>query len=188
MNFFTKFRLLIVIVLFSSCGINDLDFEQIDDYSALRVFKTSLTYFTVDQKDFLDTTGAEITIPVDEEAGFLFFINNPSLRSNLEKIEIELEIDNQFDRDFKGKIQFLDDNDIVTHEFDEIFIEAKNSQFKDTLSLLIKDNTRFLTSSKVNFEVELQASTNGSVLDPNVDQTLGFKSVAVYYIRGKLND
>lgn len=189
MKWFKSYKsLLIVLVLLSSCGISDLDLEQIKDYSTTRVFKLALAQFTIDQNDFLDTTGAEITIPIGENAGFLFFINNPSLRSNLEKIKFELEVNNQFNRDFIGEIQFLDDNDNKTHVFDGITIKAKDSLHKQTLELTISNNIQFLNSTKVKFEVQLEPSSDGSVLDPNIDETLKFKSVGVYYIKGEFND
>ena len=189
MKWFKSYKsLLIVLVLLSSCGISDLDLEQIKDYSVTRVFKLALAQFTIDQNDFLDTTGAEITVPVGEEAGFLFFINNPSLRDNLEKIEFELEINNKFNRDFEGKIQFLNANNVKTQSFDDINIKANDTLHKQTLTLFIANNTQFLNSSKIKFEVKILPSSDGSVLDPNVDETLKFKSVGVYYIKGEFND
>lgn len=180
-----KYFYLFSVFLYVSCGINDLDLDQIKDYSTTRVFKTSLAYFTVDQKDFLDASGLEINVPVGEEAGFLFFINNASLRFNLEKIEIEIEINNQFSRDFEGKIQFLDANNNITQDFKDIKIKAKNSSHKQTLSLTIANNVHFLNSTKVRFEIKLKPSTNGSVLNTNVKETLNFKSVGIYYITGE---
>ncbi|MGB0891203.1 MAG: hypothetical protein ACPGUU_02545 [Flavobacteriaceae bacterium] len=189
MRFHKLYKFTVIILLFlTSCGIGDLDFEQIEDYSTTRVFKLALAQFTVDQNDFLDLTGAEITIPIGEEAGFLFFINNPSLRSNLQKIEFEIEINNQFNREFKGKIQFLNNNNQETHVFDDINIKANDAAHKQTLTLIIANNTKFLNSTKVNFEVQLEPSSNGSVLDPGIQRTLNFRSTGVYYLTGKFND
>lgn len=185
MNSPFKFKFLLVfLVLLSSCGIDELDFDQANNYSAVRVFKASLVYFTASQGDFLDATGAEITVPIGDNAGFLFFINNPSLRSNLEKLEIEVEINNQFNREFKGKIQFFDENGVLTQEFDDLNIASKQTNYKNTFTLLIADNVSFLNSTEVRLQVELQPSTDGSVLNPANQETLNFKSTGVYYIKG----
>lgn len=174
--------LLIFVWLMTSC-INDVDFNQIDDFSATPVFKTTLVYFTVTQIDFFDTVNSvELVTPLNDTSDFTI-LKNDFVKNNLLKTELEFKIINKFNRRFKVNISFLDANNNVTHSFSEFNISAKDESFTQKEEIIISTNPSFLSSTKVKVSIKLSPSTDGSVIDPNNPQTLEFNSGGTFYLK-----
>ena len=174
--------LLIIFLGITSC-INNVDFTQVEDFSLTPIFKTPLVNFTVNQTDFFDLVNSlEITAPVDDVSSFTL-LRNKFVNENLIQVELEFEMNNQFDRNFQVKFRFLDDNDKVTHEFSTFNIFAKDATFKQKERIGVSANQLFLSSTKVKVSIVLSPSTDGSVIDPNNPQTLTFKSAGTYYLK-----
>lgn len=169
------------IFLFSSC-IKHLDFEQIEDLTAEPVFKTSLVYFTLNQITFFDRINSlEIVAPISRSSKF-FSLNSTYVRENLIKLELEFEINNEFDRDFTVNFQFLDDNDTITHSFQPFNITA-NTKFSHKEMLLVSENQLFLSSTKIRVLVQLSPSSNGSSIDPAIEKKLVFKTAGTFFLK-----
>ena len=178
MKLFRKFPFLFFF-LFLSC-IKQLDFDQVNDVSISPTYKASLVYFTVNQTDFLLNT-TEIPTVTSE---FPFtIIDNSIIRENLKEVELEFEIRNEFPRNFRINLQFLDDNDLVTYTFSEFIIDSNALNFNRKVSIIIASNLRFLETTKLLFTISLLPSSDGSVLDPDIIQTLAFKLAGTYFFQ-----
>lgn len=174
--------LLILIYLLTSC-VDNIDFDQIDDFSASPVYKSTLVFFTVNQIDFFDVVNSvELVTPLNDTSDFTILKSN-FIRENLIKVELEFKIVNKFDRDFKVNISFLDVNNNVTHSFNEFHVAAENDSFTQTEEVIVASNQSFLSSTKVKVVIELSPSANGSVIDPNNFQTLEFNSAGTFYLK-----
>ena len=69
------------------------------------------------------------------------------------------------------------------HKFDPIIVDANNQNFNQKETIDISGNTEFLSATKIRISVELSPSSDGSVLDPNVEQKLEFKSSGIFYLK-----
>ena len=173
---------LIFILLLSSC-VKHLDFNQIEDLSAKPIFESSLVYFTLNQIDFFDVVNSvEVVTPIDDTSGFTI-LKTKFVRDNLITAELDIQVNNQFDRRFTVNITFLDDNNVETHKFTPIVVSENNQDFKHQEVISISGNAQFLASTKIRISVELSPSSDGSVLDPNTEQKLEFKSSGTFYLK-----
>jgi len=173
---------LIFILMLSSC-IKHVDFNQIEDFSAKPIFESSLVYFTLNQIDFFDVVNSvEVVTPIDDTSGFTI-LKSKFVKDNLIETELNFEVNNQFDRRFTVNITFLDDNNVETHRFNPIIVTENNQNFKQKEIIIIAGNEQFLLSTKVRVSIELSPSSDGSVLDPNTEQKLEFKSSGIFYLK-----
>ncbi|WP_347174139.1 hypothetical protein [Polaribacter uvawellassae] len=173
---------LIFIFLFSSC-IKHVDFDQIEDLTAEPVFKTSLAYFTLNQVTFFDRINSlEIIAPISRTSKFLS-LNSSFVRENLEKLSIEFEIKNEFNRNFTVDFQFLDDNDIVTHSLRRFYIGANNLKYLHNETIIVSGNQKFLSSTKIRVLIQLSPSNNGGGINPNIDKKLVFKTAGTFSLK-----
>ncbi len=173
---------LIFILMLSSC-VKHLDFSQIEDFSAKPIFESSLVYFTLNQVDFFDLINSvEVVTPIDDTSGFTI-LRSKFVKDNLIETELNIEVNNQFDREFTVNITFLDENNIETHAFDPIIVAENNPNFTQKETITISGNEQFLRSTKIRVSIELSPSSDGSVLDPNIEQKLEFKSSGIFYLK-----
>lgn len=173
---------LVFILMISSC-VKHVDFNQIEDLSAKPIIESSLVYFTLDQVDFFDLVNSvEVVTPINDTSGFTI-LNSKFVRDNLISTELNIEVNNQFDRQFTVNIVFLDNNNVEVHKFDPIIVAANNQNFSQKEAIDISGNEQFLSSTKIRISVELSPSSDGSVLDPNVEQKLEFKSSGIFYLK-----
>ena len=89
--------------MFYSC-VDNLDFDQIE-YSATPVYNSPIVYFDLNQNNFIDpTTNTDITA-VSDITDFTY-LDNSFVRDNLQRVELNFEINNQFDnRSFSFSIE-----------------------------------------------------------------------------------
>ena len=173
---------LIFICLFFSC-VKELDFDQVEDLTAEPVFKSSLVYFTLNQIAFFDRINSlEIISPISNNSKFVS-LNSSFVKEHLVKLEIEIEVGNQFDRDFIVTFQFLDDNDVITHNFQPFTIDANNLKFLHKEEIIVASNQLFLSSTKIRVLVQLSPNNNGSVINPNVEKNLIFKTAGTFFLK-----
>jgi len=173
---------LIFILMLSSC-VKHLDFSQIEDFSPQPILESSLVYFTLNQVDFFDQVNSvEVVTPIDDTSGFTI-LKSKFVKDNLIQTELNIEVNNQFDRQFTVHITFLNENDIETHRFDPIIVGENDPNFKQLETVVIAGNEQFLMSTKVRVSIELSPSSDGSVLDPNIEQKLEFKSSGIFYLK-----
>lgn len=168
--------------MFSSC-MKHVDFDQVDDFSATPVFKSSLVYFTLNQVNFFDVVNSvEIVSSINDVSGFTI-LKSSFVRNNLIRAELNFEINNQFNRRFTVNIEFLDDYNTITHTFNPPVVSANNEEYTFKEKIEIANNQLFLSSTKVRVSIKLSPSNDGSVIDPNVEQTLVFKSAGTFYLK-----
>lgn len=168
--------------MFTSC-LDHVDFSQIEDASFKPVIESSLVYFTLNQIDFFDSVNsAEVVTPINDTSGFTL-LKSKFVNENLVRAELTFKVNNQFNRRFTVNITFLDDANNETHKFNPIIVGENNNDFTHQEDFNISGNQQFLSSTKIRISIELSPSSDGSVIDPNVDQKLEFKSSGIFYIK-----
>ena len=180
MNAIKTIYFLTCIFFFTSC-VDNLDFSQIEDYTASPVFKSSLVYFTMTSSNFIDPiTGNEITDLPADVSDFKIF-NNDFFKNNVTKIEFNLEIKNQLNRSFIANIDLLDENNAVTYSFSPLIINANNLDFTHLETIEINTNQNILNTTKVIVKVDILASSNP--LNPTDTNEFEFKSSTTLYLK-----
>ncbi|UTD16475.1 hypothetical protein HER15_13750 [Tenacibaculum mesophilum] len=173
------FFILFVLITHMSC-IKDIDFSQAEDIEITPVIVASLVYANLDQTSLVTPTGIEIARI--REVSRLEVFNNEGAE-DLNKIELNFEINNPFDRNFKLNFNFLDENNAVTYRVTSINI-PKNTQtfnFQEVIDVL--SNSSILNSTKIELILELLPSSDGTVIDINEPKKFTFKSAGTLYFK-----
>lgn len=181
-NIKASFLFLSLICLSISC-VKNLDFEQMDDFSPTPIYTSPLVYFTLNQNYFYNPIAlSDILIPVEDISDFTV-LENSYIRKNLIKVELEFNIENQFDRQFELKIEFLNANNSITHTFTPFLVNPNDSNFIRKEVIQIANNLSFLSTKKVKVSIRMYPSNNGLNLNPNQEQKLLFKSVGTFFLK-----
>lgn len=171
-------HLFIVFAAFSSC-VDNLNFNQIE-YSATPVFNGPIIFFDLDQNNFIDpNTNAEIN-SISDESDFTY-LDASVVRDNLERVELNFEINNQFDRIFSLSIEFLNENNTPTNPIITFTANPNELLVPPVETIVIANNQAFLQTRKV--RVTIQLSSGSTPLSPNFIQNLSFKSAGTFYVR-----
>lgn len=165
--------------LMSSC-VNNLDFNQINEVSNTPVFMSSLIYFTVVEDHFLDSSGLLTGLTITDVSEFKVF-ENEDISKNLQAIDLSIEIKNEFNIQFVGQIQFLDDNDVLKYELTTLNINPNQLNFSYLEKVEINTNQSLLEARKIKVIIHLPTGT--STLNAHENEELEFKSALTYYIK-----
>ncbi len=169
------------IMLLTSCS-ERLDFSQIEDFAWTPVVESSLVFFTLNQRSFFDDVHTLEEQSVVNDVINFSFLQNEWVQERLVKVDFEIQVNNQFDRDFEAILVFLDANNVQTYTIPPLFIPKNDEDFSHTERIDIHENEQFLRATKVQVIIQLLPSTDGTSLDPLVAQTIQFKSAGTFYL------
>lgn len=178
MTNYKKLSLFFSLIVFFSC-VDNLDFDQIDEYTYAPVYTSSLAYFKILPVQFFDVSG---TIPVSEiidETEFRIF-DTTYIRDNIIRLAIDIETKNEIDSDFLVQINFLDDNNLITHQFNTIRVSANNLNHTFNESVQVSTNQNLLNTTKVSMTIRLDNPS--PPLNPSDSSELELKSSITIYL------
>ena len=138
-----------------------------------------LVFFELDQRDFLDENDQEISVVSDITV--FRILNNTVLKENLVELAIDFEIENGFNRSFLLDFVFLDEDENITYDIDDLTINAGDLEYSSTRSIVIETSPEFLNSTKVRVDVVLSPSS--TMLNPDIEKTFKFKSSGTFYLK-----
>lgn len=176
---FTRNALSFIVLFFIFSCSEKLDFSQLEDYRITPEYTVSLTYFKVTPIRFFNpTTGIQESERTDV-TDFKVFENN-LLRNHLVKVDFDVKIKNEIDKDFTLEITFLDSNSNETHRFQDITVSASdlNFEFNETIDVTLKPSLK--NTSKVKIRVKI--NNPNPPLSPSDTSEFEFKSSAKIYI------
>lgn len=176
--FLRRYSLLLLGFILNSC-VENLDFDQ-GEYNASPVLNSPIVFFNLDQNDFIDTTTNTDILCLTEVSNFTYFAG-PFFRDNVERVELSIEVNNQFNRSFTFTMDFLDDNDQVVYSIASFTAPPNQMVTPSITPIIISDNQNFLNTRKIRIIVKMSAST--VPLNPNIIQNVSFKSAGTYYVR-----
>jgi hypothetical protein len=164
---------------FSSC-IDNLDFNQIE-YSATPIYNSPIVFFDLTQSDFIDSTTNTDILRVEDVTDFTY-LETSFIRDNLERVELNFEVNNQFsNRSFSFSFEFLDENNNPTHPVINFTVNPNELLVPQINPIIVANNQGFLTTRRIRVQIVMSAST--TPLNPTVIQNLSFKSTGTYYVR-----
>jgi len=169
--------LLFILPFFISC-VDNADFDQIN-LDIDPIINTPLVYFELDQLDFLEDTGAE-RITVSDITDVDIF-QSTTIRDNLERMDLIINIRKDFPRGFRVDVTLLDDNLNPTYEFGDILFSSTTTEvdFRENVDVIA--NPGVLNTTKMLVELSL-LGTSGTPIDADVEWELEFRSVGVFYL------
>ena len=178
--FLKRYSVLFFLFLaFSSC-IDNLDFNQIE-YSATPIYNSPIVFFDLTQSDFIDSTTNTDILRVEDETDFTY-LETSFIRDNLERVELNFEVNNQFsNRSFSFSFEFLDENNNPTHPVINFTVNPNELLVPQINPIIVANNQGFLTTRRIRVQIVMSAST--TPLNPTVIQNLSFKSTGTYYVR-----
>jgi hypothetical protein len=177
MKFYFKLFLLFSLFVASSC-VKDLDFNQAEDLVITPEVAVSLVKSTLNQNQLV-VGGMEVT-SLSQTSEFTAF-DNSIAQEDLRRILFQFEAINTFDRDFTIDFIFYDEFDVETYRIPTLVINANDDEFSMNDEVIIANTPRFLESTQIEVQFNLMPSSDGSTLDPNVPDTLTFKSAGIFY-------
>ena len=95
------------------------------------------------------------------------------------KLDFNIEIKNEFDKVFIIQIEFLNQNNSLTHRFEEIKISANDLDFKFLEEIDVNSNQNVKNTTKVRINVKLENPL--LPIDPNDTTELELKSSLKLY-------
>lgn len=164
-------------LILGSC-VDNIDFSQAEDASITPVVAVSLVNANITQNDLV-VGGSEVgTIT---QTSVVSILDNGIARNDLDRAVFRFEVNNQFNRDFRINFIFLDNNDVSTNNDITLNIDANNTSFVQENEIIVANNPEFLNTRKIQVELALLPSSDGSSIDINVPTSFDFKSAGTFY-------
>ena len=176
--------LVTLILLFSlqSCT-KDVDFNQIDDARIESEYISTFVYVDLGSTDFLNSLNNE------EEIAFTTdLVKNPfnsSSKTDLVKAEFIVKTNNTFNRNFTLTIFFYNDAEEPIYELGKVFITANSTEEETILTIFENDIDILFVAKKIGFVIEIEESTDGSVISPTDTNSLILQSSVKLYFNFK---
>lgn len=168
----------------TSC-VKDIDFNQANNLVLKPTYVASLLNFSFDQTSFFDkVTNSEI-IAIKNKYRFSF-TDDINAEGKVEKIILDFEFDNPFNREFDLEYTFFDVNDNSTYKSIKISIPANASNFKYQEEILVSNNPNLFNTSQLITLTKLLPSTDASVIDVNTSKELKFTLSGTFYLKVRL--
>lgn len=182
MKFFNNLCIFLCAFMFFSCS-QSLDFNQIDEYTIKPAFSVSLTFFTIDATSFESVAGAPPITEISQKSDVKIF-ESGFIKDNLQQLDFEFEVKNEFSRDFTMEILLLDEDDNLIYKLQDLKISANNLNFKQKEVIDITKNTNVVNFTRV--EVKLSLDDKVTPVDASDIGQINFKSAATIYIEAPL--
>ena len=177
-----KLALFCCLIMFFSCA-EKLDLKQIEDYVATPTYTASLTYFKVTPSLFVNASGIVTDPEIIDVTDFRVF-ENDYIRKNLVKVDFNVEINNQIDRNFDIEVTMLNDNNVPVYNFSNLNVSANEINFTHEEEVDISLFPGIKSATKVRVVIRMQAGS--SPLSPQDIEEFEFKSSAKLYLEVSL--
>lgn len=170
--------LIVFLSLFLNGCVDNIDFSQAEDLEISPAVAVSLVNATITQNELV-VGGAEVGSIT--QTSVVTILDNSIAQNDLISAVFQFEISNQFNRDFRITFSFLDENDVNTNNDITLNIAANDTNFSHEEEIVVANNPTFLNTRKVQVELTLLPSSDGSSIDINVPTSFIFKSAGTFY-------
>ncbi|PQJ22980.1 hypothetical protein [Tenacibaculum sp. SG-28] len=170
-----------IFLLFTSIScVKDIDFGQAEDLILRPEYLISLVYTNLDQTNFTDSSGNEISEITDRTRVDFF---GSFTEDYLQKIDVDIQISNTFNRSFILEFRFVDENNMETYTFPSLSISANSADFRYTEEIDVAVNPAILLTESIDMTLTLLPSPDGSVIDSTQQANFIFKSAGTFYLQ-----
>jgi len=160
-----------------SC-VDDVDFDQANDFEITPVVNLALVFFDVEGNDFINANTQEF-IPVLRDTTRLEFLDDEFFRDDVTRIDFVFEYENTFNRSFTSRAVFISNDNEERFEFNLSAEASPDGTPQITrLEQTVTGDDLMAIQNSISLVVELTPD-NGI---PPVDGTLNFRSRAVYFL------
>ena len=166
-----------------SCS-DELDFNQLDDYVNTPEVTSALVYFTIVPAQYFNADGTVQSNSIEDNSDFRGF-EHAFIRDNVVKLVFNSEFKNEFDRDVTVRIDLLNNNNIITHQFEPVIIQSNDlnpSPFSE--EIIIASNTNVLNTTQLRITVELEDT--GTQMNPSDVSEFELKSAVTFFLESKI--
>lgn len=173
---------LICTVFFFSCS-QTLDFDQINEYTTSPSFSTPLIFFSISPNDFTAPLGNPLTTEISDHTDFKLF-ENKIIKSNLVKLDFNIKIRNEINRDFTLEINLLNESNALIYRLNDLKINANNLDFKQLESIDVRLNPNVKNFTRVQIKLSLDDKT--TPINASDIGNFELKSAATVYLENSL--
>lgn len=174
-----KLLLISFFLLFTSC-VKEVDFNQSDDLSIQPKYVASIVHFTINQDKFIDDLGNEL-VKISEN--FSTPLNTSSVANeNITKAEIQFKTSNTFNRTIIVVLKLYDAVGNATFTFNPITLNPNTSNKIQTQIIQGFDLKNFSRSNMASIEVLLLPSSDGSVIDVNIQKFINVQVSGIFHL------
>lgn len=177
-----KIYTLLCFLVLTSC-YESLDFEQLDNYVSKPVFTSSLIYLKLLPGHFFDDSGENQQNRISDITIFKGF-ENEFLRDNTVKVDFNVEVKNEFDREVTFEVDLLNDNNAIIYSFVPIVVQSNDLEYTFFEEIIIAQNPNVLNTTKVRISVEIE--NGGDPLNPKDISEFELKSSMSLYVESGL--
>jgi len=170
-----KIILLTITLCLSSC-LDDLDYEQAEDFEIEPEVVVSLLNFDLTQNELVLANISEPPTVIEDQV-LLPSFKNAIVQDDLEILGLEFELSNSFDASFTIDVVFWDELKEETYTVTSIEVPANTELFTYAEDIVILNNPSFLNS----YEVSVKITYNGGEINEDIEANLIFKSAALLY-------
>lgn len=180
MKLYLKYFLKLNVFMFLISCTSDVDFDQIKNTEVNQRLTASFIYLSVDQNTFLNANGTSEINAFSSQNNF-DILSSDYFKDYLVQTNFTFTIENSFDRSFEIEFSFLDYRNIITNTFtvnvprNTNFTHVQNYQGVDLLSLLV--------AKELKLTMNLQPSSDSSILDKNIEMNFEVKSFANFIFK-----
>ncbi len=167
-----KFLILPLLIIGTQSCTEEVDFNQIDDASLQTSYIFTLAYVNFTAPNFLNNNNEEIEVISD----FIIRKFDDSGKDYLEKVELTLEIENTFDRNFIFSVDFYNEIGDLIYTVAPVINIAENSELTTILEIPAEDTHYFYEAKFFGFTFVLPPSNSGNTIDLSTEGTLTFRS------------
>ena len=143
---------LLFLFLFLNSCVDNLNFDD-TDLNLTPTFTSPLISFNLNQNDFIDQINNVDDLEIDAIVGDFTVLQSDGVRDNLTRLQINMEISNQFDRAITISVSFEDDLGNITFVHPSFVVLSNENNFKREINILISNNPLFLASKKIKEDV-----------------------------------
>lgn len=164
-----------------SC-VKDIDFNQANQLELQPTYVASLLTFDLKQTSLFNlVTNTEI-VTIENTYSFSF-TRDVNIEKKVQKIVLNFQFNNPFNRNFEVEYLFFDTNNIATYKTLIINVPANSANFKHQEEILISSNPNLLKTEQMHSKIRLLPSTDNSVINVNEAKSFNFKLAGTFYLK-----
>jgi len=173
------FTFVFSVLLCGSC-VKDIDFKQAEKLELTPTIVAALVNINVKQTAIVSVSGIEKDEFIDISRSDVF---SNSTFDKVEKVVVNFEITNPFNRRFTLLLFFFDDIDTVTYQFPLITVPENIDNYKFSHEIIIANSPLIVNSKNLNTTIRLLPSLDGSIIDVNDNKTFKINSSGIFYLK-----
>lgn len=166
---------------FMSC-YKDIDFDQAKKLVLKPTYVASILKFNFAQTDLFNLVSNTEVIELNNKYG-VSFSRREEAKEKVEKMILDFEFENPFNREFNLEFSFLDANNTLTYSKVVIKVPANTKGFKHQETVVIANNPNFFNTSSLSSKIQLLPSADGSKINIKVAKEFNFTLSGTFYLK-----